>query len=310
MSTSAPRDAALAARRSRPLTVRLAPALRRSWPAYLLLAPFLVHFAVVVAYPFFYSIYLSFFQAGLNDEPSFVGLQNYVRMVGDPEFRQALVNTFDYTVVVVVAETTIPLALALMLNEPLRGRTVLRIALFLPVITSYVVVALIWSMLFQQQGAINGGLRALHLSPQPFFADGKQAMAIVMALGIWKDLGYYMIIYLAALQAVPHELIEASAIDGANRWRSIWHVTIPNLRPVTYFVASIATINAMQLFTQSYVMTQGGPLNATLSIVQLLYRDAFVQLEFGYGSAIGTALLLLLIGLSLLNKKLSDWMSR
>jgi ABC-type sugar transport system permease subunit len=308
--SSVSRDAALAGRPARPLSARLVPALRRSWPAYLLLLPFLAHFAIVVAYPFFYSIYLSFFQAGLNQEPTFIGLQNYVRMAQDPEFWQALVNTFDYTVVVVLAETTIPLALALMMNEPLRGRTALRIALFLPVITSYVVVALIWSMLFQQQGAVNGLLRALHLPAQPFFADGRQAMAIVMALGVWKDLGYYMIIYLAALQAVPHELVEAAAIDGANRWRSILYVVIPNLRPVTYFVASIATINAMQLFTQSYVMTQGGPLNATLSIVQLLYRDAFTQLDFGYGSAIGTVLLVLLIALSLVNKKISDWMSR
>ncbi len=304
------REAGLAGRPARPLASRLAPALRRSWPAYLLLLPFIAHFIVVVVYPFFYSIYLSFFQAGLNQAPTFVGFQNYARLVTDPDFRQALVNTFDYTVIVVLAETSIPLALALMMNEPLRGRTALRIALFLPVITSYVVVALIWSIMFNDQGVVNGGLQALHLRPQPFFGDGKQAMAIVMAVGIWKDLGYYMIIYLAALQAVPHELVEASAIDGANRWRSIWHVTLPNLRPVTYFVASIATINAMQLFTQSYIMTNGGPLNATLSVVQLLYRAAFVNLEFGYGAAIGTALLVLLIGLSFLNKKISDWMSR
>ncbi len=304
------REAGLAGRPARPLASRLAPALRRSWPAYLLLLPFIAHFIVVVVYPFFYSIYLSFFQAGLNQAPTFVGFQNYARLVTDPDFRQALVNTFDYTVIVVLAETSIPLALALMMNEPLRGRTALRIALFLPVITSYVVVALIWSIMFNDQGVVNGGLQALHLRPQPFFGDGKQAMAIVMAVGIWKDLGYYMIIYLAALQAVPHELVEASAIDGANRWRSIWHVTLPNLRPVIYFVASIATINAMQLFTQSYIMTNGGPLNATLSVVQLLYRAAFVNLEFGYGAAIGTALLVLLIGLSFLNKKISDWMSR
>jgi ABC-type sugar transport system permease subunit len=289
---------------------RVRPAFSRSWPAYLLLLPFLVHFAVVVAYPFFYSLYLSFFQAGLNQDPTFVGLQNYARLAGDGEFRQSMVNTIDYTIVVVAAETTIPLGLALLLNEPLRGRTVARIALFLPVITSYVVVALIWSILFNASGVINTSLVAAHLHAQPFFADGKQAMAIVMGVGVWKDLGYYMIIYLAALQAVPHDLVEAAAIDGATRWRSIWHVTIPSLRPVTYFVASIATINAMQLFTQSYVMTQGGPLNATLSVVQLLYRDAFVNLDFGYGSAIGTVLLLVLVVLSLFYKKISDFVSR
>jgi putative chitobiose transport system permease protein len=304
------REAALSARPERRLRVRLAPALRRSWPAYLLLLPFLLHFLFVVAYPFFYSIYLSFFDASLGQDQTFIGLQNYAQLVNDAESRQSLLNTFAYTVVVVLAETTIPLALALALNEPLRGRTLLRIAIFLPVITAYVVVALIWSIMFNQQGVVNGALQALHLPAQPFFADGKQAMAIVMAVGVWKDLGYYMIIYLAALQAVPNELVEAAAIDGANRWRSIWHVTIPSLRPVTYFVASIATINAMQLFTQAYIMTNGGPLNATMSMVLLLYRLAFVELKFGYGAAIGTVLLVLLVLLSLLNKKISDWMSR
>ena len=287
---------------------RVRPALGRSWPAYLLLLPFLVHFLLVVVYPFLYSIYLSFFDAGLNQDPTFIGLQNYARLAGDAEFRGALLNTIDYTVVVVLAETTIPLGLAILLNEPLRGRTAARIALFLPVITSYVVVALIWSIMFNAQGVVNTGLQGLHLPGQPFFADGKQAMGIVMALGIWKDLGYYMIIYLAALQAVPRELVEAAAIDGASRARSIWHVTIPNLRPVTYFVASIATINAMQVFTQAYVMTQGGPLNATMTVVLLLYRTAFVNLQFGYGAAIGVVLLLLLVALSFLNKKISDWM--
>jgi putative chitobiose transport system permease protein len=287
---------------------RVRPALGRSWPAYLLLLPFLVHFLFVVVYPFLYSIYLSLFDAGLNQEPTFIGFQNYVRLAGDADFRQSLMNTIDYTVIVVLAETTIPLGLAILLNEPLRGRTLVRIALFLPVITSYVVVALIWSIMFNAQGVVNTGLQALHLPGQPFFADGKQAMGIVMALGIWKDLGYYMIIYLAALQAVPRELVEAAAIDGASRARSIWHVTIPNLRPVTYFVASIATINAMQVFTQAYVMTQGGPLNATMTVVLLLYRSAFVNLQFGYGAAIGVVLLLLLVGLSFLNKKISDWM--
>jgi ABC-type sugar transport system permease subunit len=284
------------------------PALGRSWPAYLLLLPFLVHFLLVVVYPFFYSIYLSLFDAGLNQEPTFIGLQNYVRLAGDADFRLSLLNTIDYTVVVVLAETTIPLGLAILLNEPLRGRTLARIALFLPVITSYVVVALIWSIMFNAQGVVNTGLQAVHLPGQPFFADGKQSMAIVMAVGIWKDLGYYMVIYLAALQAVPRELVEAAAIDGASRLRSIWHVTIPNLRPVTYFVASIATINAMQVFTQAYVMTQGGPLNATMTVVLLLYRTAFVNLQFGYGAAIGVVLLLLLVALSFLNKQISDWM--
>jgi ABC-type sugar transport system permease subunit len=288
----------------------LLPTLRRSWPAYLLLAPFLVHFFVVVAYPFFSSLYLSFFQAGLNDVPTFVGLGNYVGLAGDPVFHDALRNTAYYTVIVVLLQTTLALGLALVLDEPLRGRLVFRTAVFLPVVMSWVVVSLIFSILFNSQGLVNEVLALVHLPQQPFFASGSQAMGIVIAVSVWKDLGYFMIIYLAGLQSVPRELHEAAAIDGAGRLRAIRHVTIPWLRPVIYFVASIATINAMQVFTQPYVMTNGGPLNATISVVQLLYRHAFEQLEFGYGSAIGTVLLIILVALSLANKKLSDLVAR
>jgi ABC-type sugar transport system permease subunit len=296
--------------RERSLARRLVPVLRRCWPAYLLLAPFLLHFFVVVAYPFFSSLYLSFFQAGLNDVPAFVGLGNYVQLMGDPTFHDALRNTTFYTVIVVALETTLALGLALVLNEPLRGRLLYRTAVFLPVVMSWVVVALIFSILFNSQGVVNQLLALLHLPQQPFFASGSQAMGLIVAVSLWKNLGYFMIIYLAGLQSVPRELQEAAAIDGAGRLRSIRHVTIPWLRPVTYFVASIATIDAMQLFTQPYVMTNGGPLNATLPLVQLLYRHAFEQLEFGYGSAIGTILLVILVVLSLANKKLSDLVAR
>lgn len=292
------------------LATRARSAVRRSWPAYVLLLPFIAHFVVVVGYPFFYSIYLSFFQAGLNQEPTFVGLDNYTRLISDGQFHQALLNTFYYTAVVVVSLIVLPLVLAIAMNAKLPGRSLFRVAIFLPVITSQVVVSLIWSILFNQGGIVNQLLAAAHLPAQPFLADGRQAMGIIMALSTWQGLGYYMIIYLAALQGVPRELVEAAAIDGAGRWRSVWHVTLPSIRPVIYFVASIATINSMQLFTQSYIITQGGPLDATLSIVQLLYRHAFVQLEFGYGSAMGTVLLLLLVALSAGYKLIHDWAAR
>jgi ABC-type sugar transport system permease subunit len=296
----------------RPLAHRggIRRAVRRSWPAYLLLLPFLVHFVLVVAYPFLYSIYLSFFQAGLNTTPTFVGLRNFAQLFGDVDFRTALGNTFYYAVFAVIGDTIIPLAMAIILNEQLRGRIVFRMAYFLPVVTSWAVVALIWSILFDQQGVINGLLQAVGVAPQPFLANGTQAKWIIIAAGVWKDMGYYMVIYLAALQSVPRDLVEAAAIDGAGKWRSLWHVTLPSLRPVIYFVITIATIYTMQFFTAPYIMTQGGPLNATLSVVQLLYRTAFVQLNFGYGSAMATVLFVILAALSFLNKKLNDWITR
>jgi ABC-type sugar transport system permease subunit len=284
----------------------LARSLRQSQAAYLLLAPFLILFVVILAYPLLYSLYLSFFSATLNQTPVFVGVQNFARLFTDLEFLTALRNTAVIAVFVVIGETVLPLIMAIAMNERLPFRTVLRTAYFLPVVTSWTVVSLIWSMLFSQQGLANSIVQLFGLPVQPFFSDPTQAMGIIIAVTIWRNLGYYMIIYLAALQGVPQELYEAASIDGATKWRQIWHVAIPALRPVIYFVITITIIRSMQLFEQPFIMTNGGPLNATLSIVQLLYRHAFVNLEFGYGSAIATFLLVLLVALAMINKRVHD----
>jgi ABC-type sugar transport system permease subunit len=279
---------------------------QQSQAGYLLLSPFLILFLVVLAYPLLYSLYLSFFEATLNKAPIFVGAQNFATLFTDGEFLTSLRNTAYFTVFTVIGESTLPLFMAIAMNEHLPFRTVLRTAYFLPVVTSWVVVSLIWSMLFSQQGLVNGFIQVFGFSSQPFFSNPNQAMWIIIAVSIWKNLGYYMVIYLAALQGVPQELYDAAAVDGATKWRQIWHVAIPALRPVIYFVVTITTIRSMQLFEQSFIMTNGGPLNATLSIVQLLYRHAFVNLEFGYGSAIATFLLVVLVGLALINRRVHD----
>jgi ABC-type sugar transport system permease subunit len=280
--------------------------LRRSQPAYILLSPYLILFVVVLAYPLLYSIYLSFFDATLNREPTFVGPGNFVQLFTDAEFYTALRNTFFFAIFAVVGETALPLVMALAMNEKLPFRTLFRTAFFLPVVTSWVVVSLVWSMLFAQQGLMNSIIQVLGFSPQPFLSNGGQAMWIIIAASVWRNLGYYMVIYLAALQGVPQDLYDAASVDGANRWRQLWHVAVPALRPVIYFVLTISLITSMQLFTQPFIMTNGGPLNATISVVQLLYRHAFVQLEFGYGSAIATFLLVLLVALALINKRVHD----
>lgn len=280
--------------------------LRQSQAAYVLLAPFLILFVIILAYPLLTSLYLSLFDATLNQTPTFVGLSNFVRLFTDGEFLGSVRNTVYFTVFAVIGETVLPLLLALAMNARLPFRTVLRTAYFLPVVSSWVVVSLIWSMLFGQQGLVNGVLQTLGLNIQPFLSDPNQAMWIVISVSVWKNLGYYMVIYLAALQGVPQELYEAAAMDGATKWRQIWHVAIPALRPVIYFVVTITMIRNMQLFDQVFIITNGGPLNATLSIVQLLYRHAFVNLEFGYGSAIATFLLVVLVAVALVNRRIHD----
>jgi ABC-type sugar transport system permease subunit len=284
--------------------------LRRSRAAYFLLFPFLLHFLVVVAYPLAYSIYLSFFEATLNKTPVFIGVNNFVRLAQDGQFLHALGNTAYFTLFTVIGETVFALLVAFMMNEQLRGRLVLRVAFFLPVVTSWVIVSIMWSMLFDRAGLINGALRVIGLPTQPFLASPVQAMWIIIALSVWKNVGYFMVIFLAGLQGVPQELYEAAALDGANRLRQMWHVAIPGLRPVIYFVVTISMITSAQLFVQPFIMTNGGPLDSTLSIVQLLYRTSFNNLEFGYGSAMGTVLLVILVGLSLANKQANAWLTR
>jgi ABC-type sugar transport system permease subunit len=284
--------------------------LKRGRAAYLLMLPFLVHFLIVVAYPFAYSVYLSFFDATLNKTPVFVGLGNFVRLATDAQFGHALGNTAYFTLFTVIGETVISLLVAFMMNEQLRGRIVLRTAFFLPVVTSWVIVSIMWSMLFAREGLINGGLKAVGLPIQPFLASPVQAMWVIIALSVWKNVGYFMVIFLAGLQGVPQELYEAAALDGATRLRQMWHVAIPSLRPVIYFVITISMITSAQLFVQPFIMTSGGPLDSTLSVVQLLYRKSFNDLEFGYGSAMGTVLLVILVGLSLANRKASAWLTR
>jgi ABC-type sugar transport system permease subunit len=284
--------------------------LKRGRAAYLLLFPFLLHFVVVVAYPFLFSVYLSFFDASLSKTPVFIGLGNFVRLAQDAQFGHALGNTAYFTLFTVIGETVISLVVAFMMNEQLRGRLVLRTAFFLPVVTSWVIVSIMWSMLFAREGLINGGLRAMGLPIQPFLASPIQAMWIIIALSVWKNIGYFMVIFLAALQGVSQELYEAAALDGASRLRQMWHVAIPGVRPVIYFVVTISMITSAQLFVQPFIMTNGGPLDSTLSVVQLLYRKSFNDLEFGYGSAMGTVLLVILVGLSLANRKASAWLTR
>jgi ABC-type sugar transport system permease subunit len=300
----------LGGRRIRPRERSVFRNLRKSQPAYLLLLPYIVLFVIVLAYPLLYSIYLSFFDATLNRTPTFVGAGNFVQLFTDAEFYQALRNTFFFSFFVVIGETVLPLLMALAMNERLPFRALFRTAFFLPVVCSWVVVSLIWALLFGQQGFVNTVIQTFGFSPQPFFSNGGQAMWIVIATTVWRNLGYYMVIYLAALQGVPQDLYEAASVDGATRWRQLWHIAVPALRPVIYFVLTISLINSMQLFTQPFIMTNGGPLNATISVVQLLYRHSFVQLEFGYGSAIATFLLVLLVAIALINKRVHDLIVR
>jgi putative chitobiose transport system permease protein len=257
----------------------------------------------LVLYPALKAVWMSFTDYNLITEPHFVGLANYARLWTDPAFWGALRNTLLYLVVVVPVLVVAPIFLALLVNRSLPGIAFFRAAIYLPVVTSLVISALVWKWVYEERGLLNHFLLATGLTRDPvaFLADPARALFAVMAVTVWSGMGYYMVIYLAGLQAIPRHLYEAAEVEGVSRWQQTLHITIPMLRPSIAVVAVMSSISAMKVFEEVYVMTQGGPLDATKTLVFLIYESAFVEFEMGYASAIGVVLFTLTLVLSLLN---------
>jgi ABC-type sugar transport system permease subunit len=229
--------------------------------------------------------------------PRFVGLKNYARLFSDPLFYTALKNTVTYTAIIVPLMALVGLGLALLLNQPLRGRVVTRTAVFASYVVMVSVVGIVWRWVLDPTGAgiVNYYLGTLGLDPLPWLAAPETAMLSIIIATIWWTAGYNMILYLAGLQDIPVAVREAARIDGANAWQEFRHVTLPMLKPVTFFVAVMSIAKSFQVFGQVYVMTQGGPSNSTLTIVNYLYVVGFTWFEMGYAAAIAYALFALLL---------------
>jgi len=240
--------------------------------------------------------------------PENVGLANYGRLVTDAELGQAVTHTLLYTVLFVPASVLLGVGLAVLLNRRLLLIGFYRTAIFLPFVASAAATGILTTYLFNPQfGLANTVLRALHLPQQAWLEDPSQAMVVITIMSLWGQAAFTTVIYLAALQDIPAELVEAARIDGANRWQAFWHVTFPQLAPVTVFVTIWQTIGAIQLFDLVYTTTRGGPLNATETIVYYLWDRAFKGFEFGYASAVAYALfavtLLITGGVLLLSRR-------
>jgi putative chitobiose transport system permease protein len=200
----------------------------------------------------------------------------------------------------------LPLGLAILVNQKLRGITWFRMAYYTPVIISIVVAGIAWKALYASNGILNQILALLGFSDGiPWLTSPNLALWSVMVVTVWKGLGYYMVIYLAGLQAIPQELYEAGAIDGADGWRQHWDITIPLMRPYCFLVGVLSSISALKVFEEVYIMTQGGPLNASKTVVYYVYERAFQDLEMNYASAIGLVLFLVIFIFSVINLKLS-----
>jgi putative chitobiose transport system permease protein len=263
--------------------------------------PALLLMAVFFLWPLTQAVWMSLFDYRHSlDAPTFTGLGNYVALCNSAEFGQAVWNTVLFALVMLPPMVVVPLLMALLLNGRGPWLEAARTVVYIPVITSMVVVGLAWKWLYAREGLLNKGLSALWgsaLPPIDWLTSPSVALIAVAAVVIWKGLAYYMMMYLSQLQGIPKEVYEAASLDGANRWQQHWYVTLPYLRPIGAFVLLISTIGTLKLFTEIYVLT-GGPLNATLTWVYFVYRKAFEYLDLGTACAAGLLLMLALGGLS------------
>lgn len=267
------------------------------------LLPNIVGFAIFVALPVAAALVLSFFHWDLLTPPRFAGLSNFTKLfTEDRTFRVVLVNTVYYVVGTVPPSITLALLVALAMNQKIRGVTFYRTAYFMPVVSSLVAVSLIWRWLFNYDfGLVNNLLYSVGITNVPnWLGSSRWAMPAVIIMSIWRNIGYNMVIYLAGLQDIPDVLYEAAAIDGAGSWQKFRHVTLPLLTPTTFFLVVISIINSFQVFTQALVLTEGGPGDATNTIVFYIYKNAFQWLKMGYAAAVAWVLFVIIFIITLI----------
>ena len=269
---------------------------------YLFLIPAFVMLAVFFFVPFFQTLYLSFFDYSKNIySPQFVEWANYLYLIKNLQFLKTILNTFYFLVLCVPFLVIFPLFLAILLNTKIRGKTLYKLIIYLPVVVSIVVVAIAFKWLYAPEGLLNYFLSLINISPLGWLSDPKFAMFSVALVTIFKGVGYYMMIYLAALMSVPNELYEAAEVDGATSFQKHMAVTIPHIMPTIALVATISSISALKVFVEIYVMTRGGPLDSTKTIVYYIYEKAFENLDLGLASAASVILLIVVMAFSLIN---------
>ena len=263
-------------------------AIRSNLIGYSFILPNLIGYAIFVFIPVIFSFVLSVMKWDGSRAPmEFVGLSNFVQIFNDRIFVQSFIHTIQYALLTVLPTLVLALLLAVLLNHKLKGIAVFRTALYFPYIASIVAVGAVWNMLFQPDfGPINEFLRFIGISKPPrWVVDVKWAMVAISIVSVWNYMGYYMIVYLAALQGISGSLYEAAGIDGANGFQKLRYITIPMLTPTTFFVLIMLTIQCFKVFDLVYVMTGGGPGNATKTLVNYIYEKAFTSWEFGPASA-------------------------
>jgi len=273
------------------------------------LMPNLAGFLVFTLLPVLAALALSFTEWDLLGPIRWVGLENYVRMfTQDPTFIRVLRNTTIFVLVTVPVRMALALLVAVALNQGLRGTTFFRTAYFMPVVSSPVAVALVWQWIFHADfGPLNSILWMLGVSNPPNWLTSTQwALPALMIVSIWQGLGFNMVIFLAGLQGIPEQLYEAARIDGAGGWQQFWRITLPLLSPTTFFVLVITTISSFQVFDLAVIMTEGGPANATNTVVYHIYRNAFQFFRMGYAAALAWLLFIVVMAFTLIQFRFQE----
>lgn len=288
------------------LRPRVRPGVRRRrelGAAYLFLAPGFLLFALVILYPIARAFQISLYNWSIvpGTASTFLGLHNYGRAIRDPLFWRGLENSGFYMAVTVPAQIVLGMAVAVLLDTRMPARGFFRALFYLPVVTSWVVVSLLFRYLFITQGGFVNA--ELHLNVD-WLGQRWTAMLVLSILGIWKGVGWSMVIFLGALQSVPRELKEAAAVDGAKAWARFRAVSLPAMRPVIAFVTILLVIGGFNVFISVYLVTQGGPLDETQVLLTYMYREAFSYLDFGYGSALAFILTLIVFVLAIVQLRL------
>jgi multiple sugar transport system permease protein len=275
---------------------------RRTFHAYLFIAPVVLLFGVFRVVPSLQTLLYSFFKVELlRGRYTFLGLENFAALLQDEIFRLATVNTLIYVVAIVPISAGLALVLAVLFTAQFRLQELFKAVYFAPMVTSTVAAAMVWWWMYNPQfGLFNVLLRLLHLQSQPWLMSSRTALTSIIIFSIWKSLGYNMIIYIAGLQAIPPQFYEAATIDGAGALQQFFRITTPLLAPTTTFILIYNTILAFQVFDQIFVLTGGGPANSTNVVVLELYRQAFQRYNFGYASAEAMVLFLAIMGITVL----------
>jgi putative chitobiose transport system permease protein len=283
---------------------------RRHITAYLFLTPAFLFLTVFLFIPLVAAVYLSFTSYDLFTSPQWVGLENYTRLFQDDLFWRGLRNSFIYLIVTPIL-IVLSISLAIVVNQKLKGTAFFRTVYYIPAITSVVAVGMIFELVFAEPaGLINGILLSLGWIERPisFLTHPDSTLISIMLVTIWRGVGFYMVIFLAALQSIPDELYEAAAIDGANKLQQHWYVTVPGLRPTIILVAIISSISALKVFEEIFVMTDGsgGLLDSALTLMFYLYRQAFIYLELGYAAAIAVIFTIITLVFSIFNLRFME----